>query len=213
MQYIHPWQVIGMIVLVAAYVYYRKKEAAKRPPAQTKESKEDAEVRAAVARMVKPDETPAAVYERLRKEAFSMSAQRFSMAGEGKEELPFGVVMEVGIQDSVVTLAGYVDGDARVYYQSGGGMVGGFAHETTREAAKAFVASSSSVLRHLAQCPVQPPIPEGGKVRFSILTAKGILTGEVEREALGDSGNAFHALYYAGQEVVAQMRQVQAKHS
>ncbi len=213
MQYIHAWQVIGMIVLVAAFLYYRKQEAAKRPPLETKQSKEEAEVRAAVARMVRPEETPAQVYERMRKEAFGMSAQRYSMATDDKADQPFGVVMEIGIPDSVVTLAGYVDGDARVYYQSGGGMVGGFAHESTREAAKAYVAASFPVLRHLAKTAEQPPLPAEGKLRFSALTARGILTGEVDRQVVGDEGNPFHTLYYAGQEVVAQMRQVSAKNS
>jgi hypothetical protein len=213
MRHIYAWQVVAMIALLAAYIYYRRKEAAKRPPVITQKAKEEAEVRAAVERMVRPDESPGAVYERLRKEAFGMSPHRFSMAGEGKEDLPYGVIMEVGIPDSVVTLAGFVDGDARVYYQNGGGMVGGFAHESTREASKAFVAASSKVLPRLGRTAEQPPIPAGGKVRFSVLTARGIVTGEIDREALGDSSNAFSALYYSGQEVVAQMRQVQAKNS
>lgn len=213
MRHIYAWQVIAIIALVAAYIYYRRKTAAERPPVIDKQQQEDAEVRASIARMVKPDEAPTAVYERLRKEAFAMPASRFSMTGEGKEHQPYGVIMEVGIPDSVVTLAGYVDGDARVYYQQGGGMVGGFAHENTREAAKAYVAASSRVLSKLARTTEQPPLPGEAKVRFTALTARGFLTGEVDREALGDRENDFSALYYSGQEVVAQMRQVQAKNS
>jgi hypothetical protein len=92
-------------------------------------------------------------------------------------------------------------------------MVGGFAHETTREASKAFVGHSSRVLSRLSRTAEQPPIPEAGMVRFSVLTARGTLTAEIDREALGEKSNEFSAFYYSGQEVVAQMRQVQAKNS
>jgi hypothetical protein len=48
-------------------------------------------------------------------------------------------------------------------------------------------------------------------VRFYALTPRGTFTTETDRETLGESQSELSALFSSGQEVVAQMRQVQAQ--
>ena len=42
-----------------------------------------------------------------------------------------------------------------------------------------------------------------------MLTPRGVFTTETDREALGEPGSELAPLFYSGQEVVTQMRQVQ----
>jgi hypothetical protein len=208
MSHIHAWQVIATIALIAFLVYMRRKSTAQRPAPGP--SREDAAIRAAVERTMKPDEAPEVAFANLRRKAFETPAQRLGQAGDVPENQAFGWVMEMGLSSSVVTLVCFADGDASVYYQTGGGMIGGIAHESTRKAAKEFVASAAKVLPALSRVSGLPPLPEQDKVRFSALTPRGVLTTEIGREALGGTQpDALSALYYSGQQVVSEMREVQ----
>ncbi len=208
MEHIHPIQVIGVIVLAVVLWYVRKQKMAAKGPAKSAPGGPGAQPRAE--RPVKPVDPPELVYANLRKRAFETSPQSLGQAGDVGEEEAYGLVMEMGIADSVLTLACFADGDAGLYYQSGGGMKGGGAHENVRKAAKAFLALSQQALPRMTRA-MDTPLPEPGKVSFYALTPKGILTAEVDRESLGESQSPFASLFYSGQEVVTQMRQVQAQ--
>src|SRR5262245_25828757 len=134
MRHIHPIQVILLLVCIVAWIYYRKQTA----PARAAKKKAalpdpDKAIRDAVEKVIK-QEPPEVAFANLRKEAF-LTAPDSLPAGTGEGQ-PYGAVMEMGISESVVTLACFADGDAKIFYQSGGGMIGGIAHETTRNAAK-----------------------------------------------------------------------------
>lgn len=209
MRFIHAWQVLATIALIVIFIYLRRKAAPKKPALGP--SREDAAIRAAVERTVKPAEAPEVAFANLRRKAFETSAQNLGQAGDVAENQAFGMVMEMGLSSSVVTLTCFADGDAAVYYQTGGGMIGGIAHETTRKAAKEFVAAGGKVLPALSRVNGLPPLPEQDKVRFSALTPRGVFTTEVDREALGDAQpDALSTLFYSGQKVVSEMREVQA---
>jgi hypothetical protein len=108
----------------------------------------------------------------------------------------------------VVTLASFANGDARLYYKTGGGMVGGISHEKVRKAAQEFSALARKALPRMSRV-TSYPVPNEDRVRFYVLTPRGIFTTETDREALGEPGNELAPLFYSGQEVVTQMRQVQ----
>ena len=111
-----------------------------------------------------------------------------------------------------VTLACFATGDASVYYRTGGGMVGGIGHENVRNIAKEFVDQARTVLPRMIQ-PNGYPLPGNDRIRFYALTAKGPYTVEADRETLADPESDLAPLYYTGQEVVSQMRQVQEQKS
>lgn len=207
MRHIHPIQPILLVVFIVAFLWYRKKNA---PPGTAAGAPgAGGAPRPAATRPAKVEETPEAVYMRLRKRALDKVPANFVLGGS--EDEPYGALMEMGIADSAVTLACFADGDAGLYYQSGGGMVGGGSHESVRKAAKDFLALAGKAVPRMIKT-ANHPLPAPGRVRFYVLTPKGILTTETDREALGEeSRNELSALFYSGQEVVAQMRQVQAQ--
>lgn len=210
MRHISPFQLIFMAALIAAFLYIRKKKAAESGPAAL--PGRGGLPRAVAERPAKPQEPPEVVFEKLRKRALETSADSLGQAGAVPENEPYGLLMEIGMPDSVLTLACFADGDAGLYYRSGGGMKGGIAHDNVRRVAKEFVALAPKALPKMVPATTHP-LPGPGKVRFYALTQKGVFTREMDREALGESPDEFSALFHSGQEVVTQMRQVQAQRS
>ena len=206
MRHIHPLQPIAVILLVVGLIYYRRKQAEQNPkPAVKAPTAVSEPVRRKPAKSEQP---PEVVYMNLRQEALAMTPETLGQAGQVHNDEPYGVVMEMGMGSSVVTLACFADGDARLYYKTGGGMVGGHGHERVRKAAKEFV-----LLAHKALPGMIPttdyPLPEPDKVRFYALTPRATLTVETDRQDLAEAPSELSSLFYSGQEVVTQMRQVQ----
>ena len=206
---IHPLQPIAVIVLVAVLWYMKKKNA---PAAKAAPGGEPRAVSAQGAqgsqRVAKAARTPEEVYMSLREAALQKNPEQLFLPDGLKADEPYGAMMEMGIPNSVVTLACFADGDAGIYYKTGGGMKGGGSHENVRRAAKQFIALSQRALPRMVKTDTHP-LPEAEKVRFYVLTQKGTFTTEANRQALGGSENELSALFYSGQDVVGQMRQVQ----
>ncbi len=192
--HIYPWEVVVMIALVAFVIWFRRQQALKSGAVAPK--RKDGK------------ETPEDAYMRLRYQALTTVAARLGLPGELKPNDPYGVIMEMGIPKSVVTLAAFADGDARLYYKTGGGMVGGISHEKVRRAAQEFVALSRKVLGRMAKT-TEYPLPETDRVRFYVLTPRGVFTTETDRQRLGEIPSDLSTLFRSGQEVVTQMREVQ----
>lgn len=213
MEHIHPIQWILLIVMVAALIYYKKKMA---PPKDTPALGGGGAPRPAVsqkAKPEKPEESAETVYKDLRKKALETTRSRLALPEGFPQDAPHGLLMEMAMPgSSVVTLACFATGDASVYYRTGGGMVGGIGHENVRTVAKEFVDQARAVLPRMIQ-PNGYPLPGTDKVRFYALTAKGPYTIEADRETLADPESDLAPLYYTGQEVVSQMRQVQEQKS
>jgi hypothetical protein len=192
--HIYPWEVILMIALVAVVLYVRRQQALSSGAVTPKRKG--------------GKETPEDAYMRLRYQALTTIAARLGLPGELKPNDPYGVLMEMGIPKSVVTLAAFADGDARLYYKTGGGMVGGISHQNVRGAAQEFVGLSRKVLGRMTKVS-EYPLPEPDRVRFYVLTPRGVFTTETDRQRLGETASDLSTLFRSGQEVVTQMRQVQ----
>jgi hypothetical protein len=204
MRHIHPLEPIAVIVLIVVFLYLRKRTAAEKG---TRPGPVVPGARAAVTKPAEAD--PGAEYTALRRRALEVTAESLRLAGTLAEDEPFGMVMEMGISSSIVTLVGLADGDARLYYQTGGGMIGGKDHESVRKAVQEFLAVGRNEVGKMRRI-TRAPLPLSGKVRFHALTRQGTFTAEVDREALGEPDHDFSPLFYSGQAVVAEMRQVQA---
>jgi len=197
MAHIHPLEPIAVIVLAIIFIYMRRKQ------------KQQAELAAADpmgGNKLGRARTAEEIFMDMRRRALATTPQ--SLGRGPKETEPFGVLMEMGVQISVVTLVCFADGEANVYHKTGGGMIGGHAHESVRKAAKTFVALAAKALPKMTKT-TDFPLPGSDRVRFYTLTPQGVFTSELNRQALTNPKSELGALFYAGQEVVAEMRQVQ----
>jgi hypothetical protein len=200
-----PLELTILTLLTAAFLYFRWKQKQAAGPKKPAFGVGPVQATRSAPRVVKP---PEEVFAGLRKDALATSPMNVGMAGQIQDDDPYGLLMEMSIANSVVTLACFGSGDASVFYQSGGGMVGGISHEPVRKAAKEFVAMGKGVLPRMKKTS-DYPLPGPESVRFYVLTPKGAFTTETSRQSLSESQNALSALFYSGQEVVSQMRQVQ----
>lgn len=205
MKYITPTKVILVLVLAAVLWFLKRKPDSGKALAGSPPGSDHPAPRPAVAKV---ERSPEEVYMSLRDRALHKNPEQLFLPDGIKPEEPYGALMEMGVPNNVVTLACFADGDAGIYYKTGGGMKGGGSHENVRRAAKQFIALSHKALPRMIQTDAHP-LPDAEKVRFYVLTPKGTFTTEAHRQALGGSENDLSALFYGGQEVVAQMRQVQ----
>ena len=207
MEHITPTKILIVLVLAAVLWYVKRKPGSSKALSGTP-ARDLPAARPAVTKVARPERSPEEIYMSLREAALRKDPQQLFLPDGLKAGEAYGALMEMGISNSVVTLACFADGDAGIYYQTGGGMKGGGSHENVRRAAKQFVALAHKALPRMIQTDAHP-LPEGEKVRFYVLTEKGTFTTEANRQSLGGSENDLSALFYSGQDVVAQMRQVQ----
>jgi hypothetical protein len=194
--HIYPWEIVTVAVFVAILIYFKRdRKKAEKPAAPV----------APLRREPKVEDTPEVKYRKLRLAALeTVPEERGLTVEEGK---PFGALMEIGMS-SVVTLVCFADGDASLYYASGGGMVGGHRHENVRKSAQWFLALARKALPLMTLTDAYP-MPEPDRVRFYVLAPQGVFTVETDRETLADPASELSGLYFSGQEVVTQMREAQ----
>jgi hypothetical protein len=114
--------------------------------------------------------------------------------------------MEFVLGGANVSLFCAATGDASLYTSKGFGIVGGFAHERVRSAARMFVELCEERRDEMMAVDVYPP-PRDSVLRFYGLTEGQVLAVEVPEASL-HSGCGFAALWNAGQTVTTELRRV-----
>ncbi len=151
------------------------------------------------------------IFGGLRERALHVSAA--SLGLDVDSQVPFGVIMETFTDRGVATLACYSTGDASLYFSTGGGIIGGRGNERVRAAARKFVNISdpySGLMAMSEDCPLPPPL----STVFYVLTTAGIRTADYPGPYVDDAnGVDYGPLYFAGQEVIARIRELDEKAS
>jgi len=117
----------------------------------------------------------------------------------------WGVVMETGIPENTVTLVALADGTTSLYFSSGEGVIGGAGHETVRKAALRMSRIADSVAPSCSPA-TEFPFPVQGHTSFYILTKNGKVTASAPEKDLGELNHPMSLLFYAGQDVITQLR-------
>lgn len=150
------------------------------------------------------DPIDASPMSELRMRALSDPPGSFGLPSDG--DAPWAVVMEMGYGDVHVSLVSLSDGNASLYFSTGGGVIGGFAHESVRNAAKGFVAASGAFVARLAPAREFPP-PKDGRTCFYIRRGFETLGAEASESELAEGKHPLSALFYAGQDVITALRE------
>ena len=124
---------------------------------------------------------------------------------------PYAVIMDIDVGGRSATVASFATGDASLYVMGGGGTIGsGQASEEVAAAAKMFVKTSAPYLDQMTMAEKQP-LPEADQATFYVLTSSGIYTASRPQQVLGDGKDSLSPLFYAGQEVLTQIRLVEER--
>ena len=138
-------------------------------------------------------------YLALRQLAFKTTPVNVGVIISPGAKAPYGVLMDICLQQGNATIVAFISGDASFYTSTGGGVIGGIGHENVRSAALKFIAASAKYIDRMTPTTAYP-LPELGKVRFYVLTPSGIFTYEAVETELRK--NAFTPLYAAGHQVL-----------
>ena len=153
---------------------------------------------------------PAEVIKKLRGMFLDTKPEKIGVKRSGSGPQAYGVMMETGFPEALASLISLSTGDASLYLGHGGGIIGGGAHPRVSQAARAFVAESG---KHLSKMTATKefPYPAVGRVRFYVLTLDGVFTAEAGEEELADKKHELSPLFYAGNDVLTQLRLTQEK--
>lgn len=153
-------------------------------------------------RTIEPKDNP---YLELRGHIFAATPGQIGLTTTS-EENPYAIVMDLGMgEDGTATLVSIVDGNASMYLSTGGGVIGGYAHETVRKAATDFVNMGRSYFSKMN--PVDSfPLPKADNVRFYILTNKGKYSIEEEIQRIENDNSDWGQLFYEGNKVITELR-------
>jgi hypothetical protein len=154
---------------------------------------------------VATDASGGGVYSNLRHQALTVRRADVGIPAPPPESPAWCVVMETGYPGANATLVAFGDGTTSLYFSNGGGVIGGHAHENVRRAGAAFVEAANRARQGMKPCE-SFPAPSECRVLFYTRTDSEALTCEAGETELGDGRHPLSPLFYAGQEVLTQLR-------
>jgi hypothetical protein len=149
------------------------------------------------------------MYRGLRDLALTRSPRDLSLQLDQTKVTAYGVLMEMGLDRATVTLTSFGSGDASLYFSTGGGILGGIGHETVRNAVQQFVRAGHTVLGKMRKV-TEFPLPEAGGAHFYVLTNQGVYASpKLLLRDLENSRSEFSPLFFAGNDVISEIRMTQ----
>ena len=145
------------------------------------------------------------MYSGLRQQALSTRRSGIGIPAPPPEAPVWGILMETGYPEATATLLALGDGTTSLYLSSGGGVIGGHAHEGVRQANAEFLDAANQHFQHLE--PTESfPVPAEGHTLFYVLTDSGVLSGAGLEDDLGFGRHPLSPLFHAGHRVITQLR-------
>ena len=142
------------------------------------------------------------MYSGLRQQILQLTPDKL----EGEVEGPIvALLMETGYPEAVATLVAVADGTTSLYFSNGGGVIGAGEHPPVADASRRWLGEAASVLPQLSRL-TDPSPPAEGETQFVAVTRDGLRGAGVAEEELGEGRHALSQLFYAGQDVITQIR-------
>ena len=151
------------------------------------------------------DRSSGEAYSTLRHQALSIQRTEVGLPAPPPEAPAWGILMETGYPEATATLLALLDGTTSLYLSSGGGIIGGHAHESVRQANAGLLQTANHYYQHLK--PSESfPVPAEGHTLFYVLTDSGVLSGGGLEDDLGHGRHPLSSLFHAGHRVLTQLR-------
>lgn len=146
----------------------------------------------------------AKVYEDLRQMVLGIDPNKLGLSASQFPKV-WGVLMETGYKEAVVTLVSLGDGTVSLYFSNGGGYIGLGPHPGPRKASDELIAASPEFISHAALVK-SFPLPSEGNTRFYFLTFDGVYSVEFKENDLGNNKSPLSPLFHKAQDVITQIR-------
>jgi len=148
---------------------------------------------------------PADAMRSLRMQMLTTPISEFGIKKNNEYPSVYGVLMEFPIGEDTATVVSLFDGNASLYTTSTFGVIGGFAHESVRTAATAFVQAAGQ-FHGDAISTKEFPYPGSDQVRFYLLTFSGVRVIETDLDSIETGRGKYTQLFDLGQNVLTQLR-------
>ena len=192
--------IIGLVLVLGLvfYVISCKNKSSADANKLTKQQGEDT----TQLRKVDPKNNP---YRDLRNLAFSATMEQVGVELPTDKTKIYGVIMDWDLGGATATLVAFLSGDASLYLSSGGGVVGGRAHDNVKRAAAAFINKAE---KYLSKTVITDSTPLPGKetVKFYFLTNKGKFVGQEEVKNFDNNTSQWLDLFEEGNKLITEIR-------
>ncbi len=151
---------------------------------------------------------PAAIYTTMRNLILGLQPHEAGIFPTPTAPMVWGVLMETGYDQGIITLVCLADGTTSLYFSSGGGIIGSGEALPVARASRRVVEAAEGFLKGLP--PVEGyPLPQTGQAQFILLTFGGPHITQADEQDLGYGRHALSPLFYCAQEVISQVRRLQ----
>jgi len=149
-------------------------------------------------------------FEGLRKLVLSLTLDKLDLDSKNYQNQVYAILMETRYGNETASLVSIADGTTSLYFSNGGGIIGAGGHSNVEKATLIFITKSEKYLK-LAKPTKIFPLPKKGKVKFYLIAQKGIYTYTASENKLGNQKDKFSELFYAGQDVISEIRKTEEK--
>jgi hypothetical protein len=157
-----------------------------------------------------PDRTPVPepipVVRDLRNQALAVEGGELGLAPTAEHPRVWGLVMETGYPQALVTLVVLAEGTTSLYVGSGGGVIGAGAHELVRRAAAALLDRAEAMHDQLEPTH-SAPLPAVGEVRFYARTFGGLRSAAADERTLAAGSHRLSPLFLDAHRVITAIRE------
>jgi hypothetical protein len=119
----------------------------------------------------------------------------------------WGIVMETGYPEAVMTLVALADGTVSMYFSNGGGIIGLGPHPGPQKAGKALLSLAQQYSK-LGAAVTNHSLPKPAHTRFYFLIGSGVTTVEAKEDDLGNERHQLSPLFHKGHELISEIRVV-----
>jgi hypothetical protein len=144
--------------------------------------------------------------------------QRLDEVSEGAGDAPegvdesdrvLGVVVEMGVGGGIAIVAGFANGDARLFLSSGGGLIGDMSRfPGVDRTARALVQTGQLMLGSIPAA-TGNDLPGADMVRFALLTPGGVHAAVAPGPDVTSPGSPMYPLFVAANDLLTELRLVE----
>ena len=143
-------------------------------------------------------------YSDMRNMAFSVNTEQLGLIGYEKDDV-YGVISEMDMNGTTVTVVSFINGDTSLYLSSGGIFIGAGQHENVQKIVNKFVKNGQKYLNKGNKLD-NPELPKSGMTNFNFLTQNGIYRIAENTSELESGKSEFSNLFVELNEVITQIR-------
>ena len=151
------------------------------------------------------------IFTDMRNLAFIVKPAGLNIKQEKQNQI-YGVFMETGYEEAVLSLRCFADGTINIYFSKGGGTTGIGDDKAAGKSGLDFIKEADDYLSR-SKLTTDYKLPDPGKTIFYILTSNGVYTYECLEKDLEKNKSEFSPLFFRAQDVITRARILDEKRS